>query len=211
MVATPTPSRPAGSDVRRYADVRDQIRSADLLLWRPGRLHGRLIAAVGRGTYSHVESAVWCGHVLLSVGMVFGGGRAVTLSSQVERYSGRIDWFRANPQGRWPEYDRLGAAAAFLRMAGRPYGFAGLLAAALRHTSLVRLLGALRVPGFRALCRPPADTINGTTPATCSHARAIGDRLGGNVDPVPNLADPWTEPADLARSPFFAYAGTLIW
>jgi hypothetical protein len=31
----------------------------------------------------------------------------------------------------------------------------------------------------------------------------------GGVDPVPNLADRLTEPADLARSPFFEYRFTL--
>ncbi len=35
------------------------------------------------------------------------------------------------------------------------------------------------------------------------------DRVGGGVDPVPHLADRLTEPADLARSPFYEYAFTL--
>jgi hypothetical protein len=36
------------------------------------------------------------------------------------------------------------------------------------------------------------------------------DRIGGGVDPVPHLSDRLTEPADLARSPFYEYAFTLI-
>jgi hypothetical protein len=38
----------------------------------------------------------------------------------------------------------------------------------------------------------------------------MADRLGGGVDPVPHLADRLTEPADLARSPFYEYLFTLI-
>jgi hypothetical protein len=37
----------------------------------------------------------------------------------------------------------------------------------------------------------------------------MADRIGGGVDPVPHLADRLTEPADLARSPFFRYRFTL--
>jgi hypothetical protein len=38
---------------------------------------------------------------------------------------------------------------------------------------------------------------------------AAADREGG-ADPVPNLADRLTEPADLARSTFYRYHSTLI-
>ena len=46
-------------------------------------------------------------------------------------------------------------------------------------------------------------------PPFCSHACAMADRIGGGVDPVPHLADRLTEPADLARSPFYRYLFTL--
>lgn len=38
----------------------------------------------------------------------------------------------------------------------------------------------------------------------------MADRVGGRVDPVPHLADRLTEPADLARSPFYQYLFTLV-
>ncbi len=47
-------------------------------------------------------------------------------------------------------------------------------------------------------------------PPFCSQAVSLACRRGG-VDPVPNLADRLTEPADLSRSPFFAYRFTLTW
>jgi hypothetical protein len=37
----------------------------------------------------------------------------------------------------------------------------------------------------------------------------MADRVGGGVDPVPDLANRETEPADLARSPFYRYRFTL--
>ena len=37
----------------------------------------------------------------------------------------------------------------------------------------------------------------------------MSDRIGGGVDPVAHLADRMTLPADLARSPFYAYLFTL--
>jgi hypothetical protein len=43
----------------------------------------------------------------------------------------------------------------------------------------------------------------------CSEAVSRADRLGGGVDPVPNLADHDTEPGDLARSDFYRYQFTL--
>ena len=43
----------------------------------------------------------------------------------------------------------------------------------------------------------------------CSEMRAICERMGAGVDPVPNLPDRYTEPGDLARSPFYKYLFTL--
>ena len=38
----------------------------------------------------------------------------------------------------------------------------------------------------------------------------MADRIGGGVDPVPHLTDRLTEPADLARSPFYQFLLTLV-
>jgi hypothetical protein len=124
----------------------------------------------------------------------------VTLSSQVRRYPGQIDVFEVNPERRWPEYDRRGAVRMMRRLAGRPYGYAGLIAASLLHLPIVRWF-----------IRPDIDDRGRTTrPPFCSQACAMADRIGGGVDPVPHLADRLTEPADLARSPLYRYRFTLI-
>jgi hypothetical protein len=67
------------------------------------------------------------------------------------------------------------------------------------HLPLVRLAVRANVDDGAIDRRPPF----------CSHACAMADRLGGGVDPVPHLADRLTEPADLARSPFYEYLFTL--
>ena len=71
--------------------------------------------------------------------------------------------------------------------------------AALRHLPLGRLLVAPDLDDAKALDQPPY----------CSQACVMADRIGGGVDPVPQLADRLTEPADLARSPFYRYRFTL--
>jgi len=180
-----------------YRQVRQSIRDGDLLLFR----RRGLIAIAGRGTHSHAAKAAWWGQDLFCLEVLqLHGGRAVTLSSQVQRWPGRIDLFEANPDARWPEYDRAGATALMRRLAGCNYGYAGVAVAALLHLPLVRLFARadVRDGGYTSL------------PPFCSQACATSDRIGGGVDPVSHLADRMTLPADLARSPFYRYRYTLV-
>ncbi len=181
----------------RWADAREQIADADLLLFR----RRGLIAVAGRGRHNHAAKAAWWGDELFCLEVrEWFGGRAVTLASQVARFPGRIDVYAANPEGRWPEYDPAGAIRFMRRLAGCPYGYGAALGAALLH-----------LPGVRLLVRPDVDDeAVDHRPPFCSHACAMADRLGGGVDPVPHLADRLTEPADLARSPFYRYRFTLV-
>lgn len=179
-----------------YDDARGQIAEGDLLLFR----RRGLISIAGRGVHSHAAKAAWWDGDLFCVEIrEFHGGRAVTLSSQVERYPGRIDVFETNPDGRWPGYDRAGAARFMRRLAGCDYGWWNLAGAALVHLPWLRLLVRANVNDRNFSRRPPF----------CSQAVAMAERLGGRVDPVPRLADRLTEPADLARSPFYRYRFTL--
>ena len=181
----------------RYCQVRKRIGEADLLLLR----HRGLIARAGRGEHSHAAKAAWWSEDLFCLEVrELIGGRAVTLSSQVERYPGRIDVFEANPDGRWPDYDRAGASRFMRRLAGCDYGWANLWGAALLHLPVIRLLVRANTNDETMDPRPPF----------CSQAVAMAERIGGGVDPVKHLADRLTEPADLARSPFYRYRFTLI-
>jgi len=178
-----------------YREAREQIADGDLLLYR----RRSLISIVGRGRHSHAAKAAWWDGDLFCLEIrEWVGGRAVTLSSQVARCPGRIDVYQTNPDDRWPEYDRAGASRFMRRLAGCDYGWGGLIGAALLHLPLVRLVVRVNMD----------DKANGRPPF-CSHACAMADRVGGGVDPVPHLADRLTEPADLARSPFYRYRFTL--
>lgn len=180
-----------------YREVRHRIRDGDLLLFR----RCAWIAALGRGEHSHAAKAAWWDGDLFCLEVrAWHGGRAVPLSSQVRRYPGQIDVFQVNPEDRWPHYDRRGAVRYMRRLAGCDYGYGGVVRAALRHLPLVRLLAWAEADDPAQDPRPPF----------CSHACALADRLGGGVDPVPFLADRLTEPADLARSPFYRYQFTLV-
>ncbi|MCX7670229.1 MAG: hypothetical protein N2439_09170, partial [Anaerolineae bacterium] len=101
---------------------------------------------------------------------------------------------------RWPQYDRRGAVRYMRRLAGCHYGYGGLALVALRHLPVVRMFARAEADDRARDRRPPF----------CSQACALADRLGGGVDPVPFLADRMTEPADLARSPFYRYQFTLV-
>ena len=187
----------AHTNVASYRDVRSEIADSDLLLFR----RRSLISIAGRGEHSHAAKAAWWDGDLFCLEIrEWHGGRAVTLSSQVERYSGRIDVFGANPDNRWPEYDRAGATRSMRRLAGCDYGYRGVLAAAVLHLPLVRLCFEADVD----------DLAENRWPPFCSQACVLSDRQGGGVDPVPHLADRLTLPADLARSPFYQYRFTLV-
>ena len=177
-----------------------QIHDGDLLLFRGRGIVSRLIGVAGRSEYTHAARAIWWGDMLFCCEVrERKGGRAVTLESQVRKYPGAIDVFETNPGKRWLEYDRAGALRYMRRLAGCDYGYFGVLKAALRH-----------LPLWRFLVRPDMNDQKITSrPSFCSQACAMADRIGGRVDPVPHLADRVTEPADLARSPFYSYRFTL--
>jgi hypothetical protein len=179
------------------ADGRREIADADLLLFR----RRGVIAIAGRGIHSHAAKAAWWGDELFCLEVrEWHGGRAVTLASQVGKYPGRIDLYHTNPANRWPEYDRTRSTQWMRRLAGCDYGYTAVLAAAMLHLPFVRMAVRAEVDDNAIDRRPPF----------CSQACVMADRIGGGVDPVPHLADRLTEPADLARSPFYQYAFTLI-
>ncbi len=176
--------------------VRHYIRDADLLLFR----RRGAIAIAGRGEHCHAAKAAWWGNDLFCLEvMQWHGGRAVTLASQVRRYPGCIEVYQANTANRWPNYDRQGAIRFMRQMCGCRYGYASLVGTALLHLPIVRWF-----------VRPDwDDEAVDRRPPFCSQACAMADRLGGGVDPVEHLPDRLTEPADLARSPFYQYRFTL--
>ena len=168
------------------------LRPGDLLLFR----RRSLIALAGRGVHSHAAMVdFWDDLPFCLEVREFRGGRAVTLESQVRRCPGRIDVFRPASK---PRFHPADAAKAMRRYCGCDYGWRNVI-----HTAL------LHIPFFRLWCRPDVDDVSANRrPPFCSEAVAASYRTAG-VDPVPHLADRFTEPADLARSALFTYRWTL--
>lgn len=179
-----------------YLTARPRIRTGDVLLWRrTWRPSNRLIAWMGGTEYCHASMAVWWRcvggrGVLMCVDTVQGqGGRAVTLSSQVERWPGRIDVYRPVPP-----YDGGLASQDAVRAAGEPYGWGSLGMATLRRFLRTALTD---------------DGLNGGVPF-CSQLVSRAARVGGR-DPRPGLADCCTEPGHLAKPYFSEPLFRLYW
>lgn len=175
-----------------YSRARALLRPGDLLLFR----RRGLIALAGRGIHSHAAMVDFWDDLPFCIEVrEFRGGRAVTLESQVRRCPGRIDVFRPLPT---PDFHPEIAAKAMRAYCGCDYGWRNVV-----HTAL------LHVPFFRLWHRPDVDDRSTNPhPPFCSEAVAACYRAAG-LDPVPRLADRYTEPADLSRSAAFRYHFTL--
>ncbi|MBQ7110002.1 MAG: hypothetical protein IJO06_02175 [Thermoguttaceae bacterium] len=208
------------------------LRDADLFLVQTGGP----IPWLGRGLHGHVATfARWGGEPFVLETRP-GGGRAVPLDAFLRRNPSRVDVFRPNPDGRWPEY-RPEKCVAFLRRAlSARYGWRGVCSAALARLPFVRLLWRddyfndgdvstqykpktffeIATDFLTPTCeRERLDEIwrfdrelQRRASLHCAEARALADRYAG-VDPVPWLNDRFVEPADLARSPFYRYQFTF--
>jgi hypothetical protein len=186
--------------LRRYDDVRKEIKDCWLLAYRGRHFWSRLIAKAGRTLVSHVEKVVLWGDEPFAIGSTASRGvTAVSLASCVRASSGLIDVYECNPDNRWPEYDVAGAAAYLKSRTGNHYGWGSILWIVLS-----------RLPGLRWIFRVSTeDSEDWHVPPMCSQLATAADRVGGKVDPVPNLADQFTEPSDLVRSSFYRYVYTL--
>lgn len=208
------------------------LRDADLLLVQTGGP----VPWIGRGLHGHVATFARWGGDRFVLETRPGGGRAVPLDAFLRRNRRRVDVFRPNPDGRWPEY-RPEKCVAFLRRAlAVRYGWSGVCSAALARFPLVRLFwsdayfndgdvatrqGAKTTfPNAIDLSTPTCERerldeiwrfdreLQRRASLHCAEARALADRYAG-VDPVPFLNDRFVEPADLARSPFYRYQFTF--
>lgn len=201
-----------------YTRARRYIRNGDMLLFRRGRRwQHHLISLGGRSMYVHTAMAAWWNRDLMCLEMVWGrGGRAVCLSSQVATYPGRWDVYGLLSVG-GERVDRRLAVRAMKRLTGTQYGWKALGRVVCRHLSIVRWM----VPPPQGEPPEPSEAPDSSVrgfqehlvvppePMFCSQAVAWAYRVAG-IDPVPNLPDRLTEPADLARSRLFRYRFTLV-
>lgn len=185
-------------EYRKFEDARYEILHGDLLLFR----RRGIISLIGRGEHSHAAKAAWWDDEPMCLEVrEFYGGRAVTLESQVRKYPRRIDLYRADADNRWPQFNRHESVKYMRKLMGSPYGYFSVFLTALTHVPFVR--GRYR-PNFGE----EKDAEFQGAPF-CSQACSMADRIGGGVDPIPELSDRFSEPSDLARSAFYQYQFTF--
>jgi len=208
------------------------IEEGDVLLFRGTGLLSWFIKKAGEGDYAHCGVASWTGrtneHRILEciefregspLGGLFssnalGGGRAVSLKNEVEKYPKLIDVYR--PVNYFSEYkfdpatghseivripfDGYAVARTMRKMTGLPYGWKRILWIAKHKLAGLRLI-------FRAEDLTD-DTLKEVIYPICSTALAYSFSCH-KYDLVKNKSDAWTEPSDIARSGRLSYLFTL--
>lgn len=136
-----------------YPAIRHDLRDGDVLLYANGGLLGRLYK------YTHAElvkinrdfSGNWCS-VSCTGFREFQGARTLSLSSQVRRFPGRIDVYRAKG---CTNREAWVAAELLARQAGKRYSWGTIIVAFLWHCTLLRFLTGWQ-PGPDDSCAEPS-------------------------------------------------------
>ena len=172
---------------------------------------------MGRSPYTHAGLAYWSnvgqdgnnGTKVLNCCEVreLIGGRTSRLADQVARAPGRIDVYRPATKivhGDLSMAVDRGEVVNHMLQLAEPdhYGWQDCWSAYLLHSGIGRWLG------MRSMHAVIDDARDIDGPLTCSGAVSAAFRMAG-LDLVPNLADQFTEPADLSRSGLLRYLFTL--
>lgn len=180
-------------------------------------MFSRAIKVAGEGHYSH--AAVVSGH--RTNGSIFWecvefrewkGGRTVSLESQIAEHDGLIDVYRAAPHFMELKYEDdkvIGSRIALdgkcitnhmRSMTGLPYGWKRIWWIAKNKLPVLRWfydVESVTDDKHRDLVYPVCSTAVAYSYSKCGY------------DLIPNRADQWTEPNDLARSALLNYLFTL--
>ena len=199
--------------------------SGDLLNYTTNGIVGRVIKWLTGSAYTHSAMVYYdraLGEWWVAEVREWVGGRCVPLAQQLEGYSGKIDWYHADPFHNYDPARRRDAVEFMRRLAGRKYSYLGVLKAALARLPVLRLVLAHTTWGKRFyqfgigayLAQADADrsreSRTAAGPAFCSMAYDMAWWFGAGVDVVPGLQAQLTEPGHFPRSTFFCYGGTLV-
>lgn len=176
-----------------YSQIRHDIWVGDLLLFR----RKSAISKYSEGPYSHAALVTWYGSTLLCVeSREWHGGRAVTLSSQIQQHPACIDVYRPKITGK----QCSAAAELAIRQTGHAYNYRGIVWASLLRMPLLRFL-------YEKLTLREIDPTANVksafySPKFCSQLvtwcyRAVG------FDCCPGLADAFVTPNHLGHSAGF--------
>jgi hypothetical protein len=174
-------------------DVRRKLRTGDVLLFRGAKRFSRLIEAVEGGTYSHAAFVLRWNDRAMVAQAEWPRLEAVPTSIAVEKYSGRVDWYRIK-RDLYAKLDLAALTSEATRLLGRPFAVTDLV----------------RVGFYNLLHRPVPVERNADQDFFCSEYVAHCFRKAGFplVKERNSLA---VTPDDLARSQFLEPVGKIHW
>ncbi|HUM13362.1 MAG TPA: hypothetical protein VLT82_20610 [Myxococcaceae bacterium] len=176
---------------RAYAEIRDQVKDGDVILFRGNVLFSRIIQRISAGRYSHSALILeWGRRWMILQAELIEGVQAVPLSVAVARYHGDVDFYPLTPEAR-AKVDLPRLAAAAKSALGLRYAKLDLLRVA------AHLLFSFPLPRYR---RDPEALF-------CSQYVSRCFRVAG-LDLVPE-SDVGTSPEQIATSRWLRYGGTI--
>ncbi len=182
----------AHADGKTYQQLRDEIATGDLLLFRGNRLLSNAIERLSDSPYSHVAVLARWGDRVVAFQADLQGVQLLPASTMVCKYQGKVDWWSLKHDLRGPDgvQDRALLDTA-LTLLGIKYGYWNLLTLGLRI-----MLGRALNP-TEAHATP--DSLFCSQFVSLLFRTVSNDRLRVN----PKANDACTSPADFAASGFF--------
>jgi hypothetical protein len=184
----------AGSKTLVYSDIREQVRTGDVLLFQGTSLLSRVIRWGSGSNYSHAGFAAWWDRRLLVFQASGRGAEVLPMSSAVDAYDGQVDWFALKPKYRLSSDCEQQLVTHAVTLLGRAYSKSGLVA----------LMWRMAQGRFRG--RPDPSTCPDSL--FCSQYVSYCFRMVG-PDLVLGTDDGSTSPADLSTSPLLEKRGVL--
>lgn len=190
---TPSAAKHTGDALPYNGHVRTQLRSGDVLLFRGGVALSRMIEAVEGGMYSHSAFVLRWGARAMVVQAEFPRLEAVPTSIAVQKYSGRVDWYRV-PDDEYAKLDLERLTDEATRLLGRSFA----------------VLDLLRVGLYNILEKPIPREKNGDDSLFCSEYVARCFRVAG-YPLVDGNNDHAVSPDKLKEARRIVKMGTIHW
>ena len=183
---------PKPHENRKYQDLREQMKTGDLLLFRGNRLISGMIERLSDSPYSHVAILARWRDRVVAFQADLRGVEVLPASTMVCKYSGKVDWWSLKQElrdGAFKEEELFNTALTLL---GVKYGYLRLIELGLRI-----MLGRTLSP--KDAHATPDSLFCSEFVSRCYRNAASGDLLDVNK----KASDACTSPADFATSGFF--------
>ena len=183
---------PRPHENRKYQDLREQLKTGDLLLFRGNRLLSGVIERLSDSPYSHVAIVARWHDRVVAFQADLRGVEVLPASTMVCKYSGKVDWWSLKQELREGPFQEEALFNTALTLLGIKYAYWRLFELGLRIV-LGRTLN-------------PKDAHATPDSLFCSEfvSRCYRNAAPGNLLDVDKMAnDACTSPADFATSGFF--------